>query len=384
MIHKTASDPLERPSDSSRKRPSPGGINQTILAMGGGAILLSLVSIFGPTRHVVEHHHAVSKSHIPHKRHPPPLPKNIVRVEELAHEEMFHSTIKSCLPEDKKKKCKEYIIPNVDPPMQRIAVLSPPGVISSTLLNEVEKIARKHNRRKTKVNADIQLIESTHVPPYGYGKTHGLTKIIRMVPRPLVLEATDALQAVLGLDQDASDVTLNDLKSALRQVLRFHCRLSHVAAHTAMLSVPFLDMVSNPESVEERVETFLTSKDTPEEAAESNEGEETDDDSMSLFDSEEAYGARMLSFVQEKSPVDVLHVLDQVLLHEMKITKNMTAWPCPGFWASGEPSSPTKLSTLTRRLAKQLAPDCNDPLVTCFVGRDKCEAAGDGDCKGEK
>ena len=268
--------------------------------------------------------------------------------------------------------------------MQRIALLTPPGVISSTLFKQLELVAHKHNHRTNKVENDMDVFETTHVPPYGYGKTHGLTKIVRVVPRPLVLEVTDALQSLLGTNEDASDVTLNDLKAGLRQVLRFHCRLSHVAAHTALLSVPFMQMVKEPESIPEMIESFLIPKDTPEPIKDSDE-DAADDDSVTLFDSEEANGARMLSYVQEKSPtVNILHVLDQVLLEEMKLTKNLTVWPCPGFWASGEPTAPTKLSNFTQRLAKQLSPDCSDPLVSCFVARDKCEAAGDGVCAGQK
>jgi hypothetical protein len=79
--------------------------------------------------------------------------------------------------------------------------------------------------------------------PYGYGKTHGYTRIISVVPQPLLMGATDTLKAAveslssLSTPVSKNDITLNDLKAALRQQVRYTCRLNHIAAHTAIWSV---------------------------------------------------------------------------------------------------------------------------------------------------
>jgi len=349
------------------------------------SVFATLISIFGPTYYLIDHH-AANKAVDP--RISVNAPVNSVEVVDLDHEKQFQATIKSCLP-SKNKNCREYI---PDPPpgeqkMQRVALISPPGDIASSLLNEVERIVHQRNRQQHKTEPDIEVIQTSHVPPYGYGKTHGLTKIIRLVPQPLVLEVTDALQSLLEAGETHHDISLLDLKAALRQILRFHCRLSHVAAHTAMLSIQFMDLLTDPGEVSQRLRTFLAPNDIPE----ANEGDDDviaefagDDDQGGLFDAQETYGTQMLTYIQKISKADINKVLDEVLLEEVRKTKNMTAWPCPSFWAAGDDPEPLKLNTLSQRLARELSPDCSDPMSSCFVPRDKCEAAGDGLCRGNK
>jgi hypothetical protein len=228
------------------------------------------------------------------------------------------------------------------------------------------------------VELDIEVIETSHVPPYGYGKTHGLTKVLRLVPEPLVLEVTDTLQYLL---RPGESVTLADIRAGLRQIMRFHCRLSHLAAHTAILSVSYTEMLTEPADVKEKLQAFLVPKDVQEKAGAEDDLVTPDDDQNGLFEAQEAYGTQILSRIQQVSKVDVNKILDEVLLEELKQTKNLTMWPCQPFWTSGEAADPTKLSPLVQRLAKALSPHCDDPCANCFVDRDKCEARGDGLCK---
>eukprot|EP00539_Tryblionella_compressa_P018495 CAMPEP_0178876318 /NCGR_PEP_ID=MMETSP0747-20121128/10230_1 /TAXON_ID=913974 /ORGANISM="Nitzschia punctata, Strain CCMP561" /LENGTH=120 /DNA_ID=CAMNT_0020543865 /DNA_START=121 /DNA_END=486 /DNA_ORIENTATION=- len=92
-------------------------------------------------------------------------------------------------------------------------------------------------------------------------------------------------------------------------------------------------------------------------------------------------GALLLSIVQSKSQEkDVLRILDDVLLDEMKLSKNLTAWPCESFWTVGEPGNRLQLSPVISRISKAMSPNCSANFTSCFVKRDKCEFNGDGKC----
>ena len=78
------------------------------------------------------------------------------------------------------------------------------------------------------VGADVDLVWSTHVPPYGYGRNHGWTKIVRLY-RDTADHAYSLLQATGSVDAAL-------VEAQTRLLVRWHCRLSHVAAHTKMLS----------------------------------------------------------------------------------------------------------------------------------------------------
>ena len=389
MVHPRAKKGQRRPSM----------IGDIFLFVGAAASFATLLSIFGPTIYLVDQHHEVSKDiRAPISRDPVVSKSeqqqqtrvddlNVeVDVEDLPHEDMFNATIKSCMP-IKNKKCKQFIpepIGNDKKKVQRVALIAPPGDISKSLLHRIEEVLHHHNHeRQNKVDLDIEVIERTHVPPYGYGKTHGLTKVLRLVPQPLVLEVTDALQALLEPGETHAIITLDDVKVAQRQIIRFHCRLSHLGAHTALLSVGFMDMLAAPGEILHNLQSFLVPKDIPEK----HDGDDDlqfapDDDQEGLFQAQEVWGSNILTHLQSVSQQDVNKVLDQVLLDEMKLSKNLTAWPCQSFWTAGEAPDPTKLSPLTQRLARALSPDCDDPYASCFVKRDKCEAKGDGLCKG--
>jgi hypothetical protein len=315
-------------------------------------------------------------------------------VTELDHEEMFQATMKNCLPSEGEKnkkgnpKCGEYIPePTGDDKkkVQRVAILCPPGDLSTALVKRVEQVMHHHNRRQSKLDLEIDVLETSHVPPYGYGKTHGLTKVLRLAPQPLVLEVTDSLRSLLRPGESHAIITLEDLKAGLRQIIRFHCRLSHLSAHTAIMSVGYEDMLMEPHNVMKDMHTFLVPRDVPEKI----EGDDDvqfapDDDQNGLFEAEEAYGTQILSHIQQVAQIDVNQALDVVLQDEMKRTNNLSKWPCESFWTSGEPSDPTKLSPLLQRLASSLSPDCDSPIGNCWVERDKCESKGDGLCKKNK
>jgi hypothetical protein len=85
----------------------------------------------------------------------------------------------------------------------------------------------------------INLIVTSHVPSYGYGNTHGYTKIIRFVPRPIVIQVIDTLYGSLCTctDETYTDIMFDDIISTLRLISQYHCLLSRVAAHTALFCI---------------------------------------------------------------------------------------------------------------------------------------------------
>lgn len=332
-----------------------------------------LFSIFGPTLLIVQQHHEQSVDLVQPKRVEP------IELDELDHEEDFRSTIKSCTDDNNEKKCGTHVPEPVGdaPRMQRVVLVAPPGDLAGTLQTHVEQVVHEHNKH-TANTIKIDLITTTHVPVYGYGKTHGYTKIIRLVPSPLLLQATDALTASLNVGETYHSVTIQDLQAALLMILRLHCRLSHVSAHTALLSVSYMDLLGEPSKILEQLRHFLnpTTKNDSEQQQHNGDDDlefQPDDDQIGMFEAEMAYGTQLLTQLQH---ADILQEMDALLVKEMQETKQFTKWPCPSFWQHNVP-----LSKLGQRLAQALSPDCDDPYAKCSVPRDRCEFHGDAVCK---
>jgi hypothetical protein len=386
----------------------------------------------------------------------------IIEVDDLDHEGIFRKVIKSCVvPTNvKNSKCATYLPDWIDTKstarnstengekvktkIQRIAILAPPGDLSGSLINRVERIVEEYNtmieqqstqQKNNKVLDEVyetkmELVVTSHVPPYGYGKTHGYTKIIRLIPEPLLLEVTDALTAVLRPGESHTQITLTDLKQAVRQILRFHCRINHVSAHTAVLSIKFMDLFADPIGTTQQIRSFIfppvSDQQTPQLrrnniekdksasqqkdddsnkagegvvlTEEEEEAQSMDDDQGSLMDAELAYGSQILTNIQQHG-VDggrtnvtvgstILDILDVILLQEFHVTKDMSMWPCLSFWKSSQDEPQSKqaigMSEIVKRLAQNLSPDCNDPYNTCFVQRDQCEFVDDAECANSK
>lgn len=338
-------------------------------------------------------------------------------IDRLENEYMFTATIKECIPgKDKNKECKTFVPPNKDSSSpkrkERVAVLAPPGKVTNTLLKFISILLMKGAKEKnsTTANTVIDILPETHMAPYGYGSNHGYTRIIRVVPQPLLLGATDTLKAAVKSISSSSsstmsvhDITLNDLKAALRQQVRYHCRLNHVAAHTAMWTIGLEDFAeADRDMLVENAKDFfgLNSQDNLiHEVIDEYENKivkEIDDDDNVLVRLNDMYseGESLLNLVQinnadkrnnnfnrSGSNVNILKLLDDVLLDEMMISKNLTAWPCQSFWTVGEREERLKLSPIIQHISKAMSPNCTAPYTSCFVKRDKCESNGDGKCR---
>jgi hypothetical protein len=186
-----------------------------------------------------------------------------------------------------------------------------------------------------------------------------------------------------------TDITLRDIKAALRQIIRLHCRLSHVAAHTAIFSLYITELKSNRMEEMNRIRTFLGYLPTD------GITDLTLDDETNRIHSSLSFASNLLTQVQKEDiTVNIITVLNQVLLDELSISKNLTAWPCESFWSVGDDvinnnnnknNNNNNLhhpsSSIIQKLATALSPDChNDPTIQCFVQRDKCEANGNAVC----
>jgi hypothetical protein len=297
---------------------------------------------------------------------------------ELKHEKQFHDSIRSCLPANEKK-CKTYIpdAASGSERVQRVALIAFPGDVRSALAQNLDQLKQLHQVRATEDEPEIDVIVRASVPPYGYGKTHGLTRIVRIHPRPLAVEATTALQSALDSSEEMlmTSITLADLKAAVRLVLRFHCRLSHVSAHTAILSLQMNDLLSDGgNAATKQLQAFVAPT-----IGESTAFNHQYDQPIA---SAEGFASQLFSRLRKEYGVDVWKVMDDVLVDELDKTKNFSAWPCLSFWAVGDEPNVFDLSPIVQRIARSVSPDCmNDALANCWVGRDKCEAHGDGPCQ---
>ena len=340
----------------------------------------------------------------------PPLLK--VTAERLKGEKLFWKSIKSCLPKYREK-CQEFIPDGVTKP--RVAVLSPPGMFGEWAFNWIQRKVMESIEDDPDVNSieDVMdLHHVTHIVPYGYGKSHGWTRLIRVMPDNLMLGAADA---VLGSrhktasssslsssskhsssrslsSQTVARPSLEDVKTAMRQLMRWHCRISHVAAHTALLTLDMPTISRNPKMATKTTLTFLRLNTTRHE--QDYGGEDTSDDHPTISykrhpqdaaNLKEATrlgmeAATFLSTVQHHAGKMLRKELETVLVEELILSNNQTAWPCPSLW-----DIKPKLGSVGKSLAKALAPNCTAEHTNCFVQRDKCEAKGDPVCtKGKK
>jgi len=285
--------------------------------------------------------------------------------DDLQHEAFFE-TLKSCT--DTNNKCKTYIPPGS--PVERIAILRPPGALAFVLDTFVAEVVRLHGKQKQKV----ELIPTSHVPPYGYGKTHGYTKIIRLASLPLRLAATDL---VLAEDQQEQLVQVTDVLDATRQLVRWHCRLNHVAAHTSLLTITLEDLIESPWEEEYRVRDFLNLlQNNKTNHFNQDEEHHIDEDELATSMDDIVKKSTLLWNRLQKSSMEDL--VDQVVDEELKKTHNLKDWPCISFWEGIQDR------TSAKQIARWLSPNCTAPFTSCWVARDVCETQGDAKCVGTK
>jgi hypothetical protein len=207
----------------------------------------------------------------------------------------------------------------------------------------------------------------------------GLTKIIRIVPEPLLLGATDTLLYLSSGSSFPPSPSVEDIEASLRQQIRYHCRLNHIAAHTSLWTLTWNELSNMPiETLILQIQQFLDLEPQSQQVS-------TEVMTSMAFDQKASFekvtnqGFKLLHNFGGTSG-DFYKIFNSILLDEMRISKNLTAWPCQSFWTVGKAPQQLELSPAISQIAKAMSPNCTSPMNTCFVKRDKCEANGDGEC----
>jgi hypothetical protein len=251
----------------------------------------------------------------------------------MAAEESIAKTLRSCLG----KYC--YDSRPDGSAVDRIALLAPPMSGEKQLLAFLQPLV-SHDK-------SIEIVPSTHVPPYGYGKNHGWNAIVRLY-RPIPVHA-------LALSH-ASDDTSELFAKQSRQLVRWHCRLNHVAAHTRTLTVHVDSLLANPALEVDRIITFIVGK-----KGGKYPRQRMLDDIAALIAALKAGGVVPTSTA--KAPSAVLATAGaQAMQDEFTMSKGLTKWPCQRFndpILSGLPINP-----------KSLAANCTAPFTKCSVPYD--------------
>jgi hypothetical protein len=123
----------------------------------------------------------------------------------------------------------------------RIGIMIPPGFIGESFADWVAGALRSTG---DDIHMTVEIIPTSHVPVYGYGKSHGYTKLIRFVTLPLSLAVYDAyliasskamnrrgegensLLDTLDRMEAGKKPSIATIGTIVQLLLRWHCRLS--------------------------------------------------------------------------------------------------------------------------------------------------------------
>lgn len=202
-----------------------------------------------------------------------------------------------------------------------------------------------------------------------------MTKIIRIVNGPLMNQAIEAISKVDQTDISSSDGSyIHMLSGVFQQMIRWHCRLNHVSAHTFIYNV-HLDY-KNLIDLTSVLVRFIVSdvgKSFSEDFRHIDQMKQVDAYVTTAIKrwSHHHYSSISGSLLSEH----VMQRLEQILMKELNDTKNLTNWPCMGFWDVQDIDSP-----VVKGIATELVPDCKAQYTKCSVKKDLCEEKGDKDC----
>lgn len=144
------------PKAGKRKKKAPTELLVLLLL----ALLASIFVGFHQTNQLIAHHDNSKEESIVHAD----APIRHIGAEPLPHEDIFAQTINSCLP-GQNKKCKMYV---PEESGQRVALLAPPGDLTHVFFRLIQVVLGRAQKREL---TNIELIPTTHIAPYGYGKT---------------------------------------------------------------------------------------------------------------------------------------------------------------------------------------------------------------------
>ena len=292
----------------------------------------------------------------------------------LEKESMFLSVgSKSCLDSTNNRKplkcLREFVHNNK---VQRIGILSPPHPVSDAFAKWIQR--KIMSDTSTKHDA-IQVEISTHVPPYGYGRNHGWTQIIRFIHTPLAFN--------LPLYPNGNDTNNDESASQIfRQWIRWHCRLSHVSAHTSMLTI-VLPTIVNSDSLDSiyknQIQPFITTSSSSDSTTEkqtlkqSASAKEEEDNYLQMYSS---WGNQFIWTDKEQNKI-IQSTFSPLLENELLVSDNLKKWPCSSFWDVS-----TQITAKAKEFGQLLNPQCkNSQYTKCSVPRDFCEESGKANCK---
>mmetsp|Transcript_8546 Transcript_8546/g.14030 ORF Transcript_8546/g.14030 Transcript_8546/m.14030 type:complete len:449 (+) Transcript_8546:104-1450(+) len=302
----------------------------------------------------------------------------------------------------------------------RIGIMITPGYISTTI---ADWIGRALKQTGDSIHMDIEIITTAHVPVYGYGKSHGYSKLIRVVTLPLPLAVNDAYYYSMNdlTDNNSNEgsngsfviqnlgTILDETKlkytakpssqtvgSITELLLRWHCRLSHVAAHTAELTLTLDNILKHPTDTLETILTFVWRQDWEWEGHNHNENKSEERDlypkiwkgAAEEFVASKGGSLQPLLYQLSLLLQDGLLSSDATLFgdtlqrsfaNEMTKSKDMSSWPCPSFWDGVD----NDYSGAAYKIANEMTPNCKDdnPYARCTVKKDRCEVKKDAICK---
>jgi hypothetical protein len=299
---------------------------------------------------------------------------------------------------NRNRECLRFVQKNSKP---RVGIMITPGFITNALGHWFE-IALLHVMGGSVDSNQIEVIVNHHVPVYGYGKSHGFSKLIR-ITLPLPLAIMDAFlyeklreetqdSAVEALDSSMLKreliPTKSEIASIIKLVMRWQCRLSHVSAHTSMISVSLNDVLKDPISTLQQIIQFVFSNNWEWEGgntqvwkdidAKKEASEFVDWETTRIVENESKQLLNKISLVQEQvenaldTKGELAAAVQDGFKEEMELSEDMSHWPCPSFWAGVE----------QLKMNSALVPDCRDdhPWIKCTINRDKCEVKKDPEC----
>lgn len=250
----------------------------------------------------------------------------------IQKQKQFDLTLRNCLG----SACFDEPVNGID----RIGVLAPPHggnqAISQLLQLLSESIKHK-----------VNIIPDTHAPAYGYGKNHGWTRIIRFSRR--LIDHSHAIY---------SQASNENLKFLTQELVRWHCRVSHVAAHTKLLTIFIEDLLELPIVEVEKMLSFVGVK-------------------VSRADIYPVLNKLWPTFLEEIKHVSSDHnryqdkqyeAISYGIGLELNSTKDLTRWPCPSFRLLIKEVKDESFYMIPSQV---LAVNCSDSYVTCEVHYDQ-------------
>lgn len=251
------------------------------------------------------------------------------------HDEMveavkkFEASIKSCLGSN----CFDERSVGVNP---RIGFLTPDAHGVDKLLDLVLLAGKKAKLLDGKRVAEI----STHTPAYGYGKNHGWSRIVRIVS----MLPEHALKILERNNLETKSPSLYTYQ--LEQLMRWHCRLNHVAAHSSMLSIFIEDFLERPVVELYKILSFMGIRPSQIDIEEAL-GQEAGKQAISALS--ENFGA-----VPQEQVADAISQITST-------TKRLSKWPCDSFRELDSSSG-----GMLPIPCNALHPDCDSKLVSCL------------------